>query len=161
MCQGLSSQEDKTMLSVSSRGDWIQRMRRDWKSKREREAGAKRIATEGVRGRDWESACAPESNPLNPHLQLSLEILPPSELQTRGETATTACPFRPDGDHRPLPAMSAAVGPRAETSLFLLLSDLLTTLSQDRPEQDASWEAHVGHVVCRLWRDEYGARRGR
>lgn len=68
MCQASSSQEDKTMLSVSSRGGWKQRMRRDWKSKREREEGAERIATEGVRCRDWESACAPESNPLNPHL---------------------------------------------------------------------------------------------
>lgn len=43
MCQAPSSQEDKTMLSVSSRGGWIQRMHRDWKSKREREEGAREL----------------------------------------------------------------------------------------------------------------------
>lgn len=45
---------------------------------------------EGVRCRDRASACAPKSESLNLHLQLSLEILSFPELQTPGEAVATS-----------------------------------------------------------------------
>ena len=41
MSQVVSSQENKTMLKVSSRGDWIHRTHKDWRSKTEQEEGTK------------------------------------------------------------------------------------------------------------------------